>query len=210
MARNMKKMMAAHMGLMMLPAWAMAAPAADPTATKVSPQAVVQELTGMQQQEALLRQQGVLLQQRLRNAQLRQKIATVTGVAKISPTTLGAISSAGPSVLLLTGSDGRYTATIQLPNGQLAPAVIGNLLPGGYRITRITSNGVWTVHDGKREALPFTVVSGGSGVGSYSGQALSAPLPNAAPQQVAGLPSMASIPLASNPMPAPSPPVGQP
>ncbi|MHB8225434.1 type IV pilus biogenesis protein PilP [Acidithiobacillus sp.] len=234
MAKNVKKMVAASMGLMMIPIGAIAAPlpsaslapkvlsgaslAVSPPAIKAKSSAVVHELTV--HDLTVMEEQGALLQQQLKNAQLRQEIANAqktahTGAVKPASAILGSSSFNGPSVLLLTGStgsNGHYTATIQLPNGQIAPAVIGNALPGGYRITKISSNGVWTVRDGRTEALPFAVASGSGG--NYAGQALGAPLlgttpPQGAPLlQGATLPDMAGLPPGANPMLGANSPAG--
>jgi type IV pilus biogenesis protein PilP len=188
MPKNVKKMVAASIGLMMIPIGAIAAPlAVNPPATKAKPSAVVQELTAMEQQ-------GALLQQQLKNALLQQEIANAqkTNTATIKPgAILGSTSLRGPSVLLLTGGNNRYTATIQLPNGQMLPAMVGGLLPGGYRITKISSDGVWTRHAGKMESLPFAVAnhpdqdSSANLLGAgFSSAGLS---PSAGPLQGAGL-----------------------
>lgn len=156
MAKNVKRMVAASLGLMMVPLGSVAAPASVSTpAPKAHSGAVVQELTALEQQ-------GALLQQQLKNAQLEQEIANAqkTSAAKARPEpVLGSTSVRGPSVLLLTGTGHHYTATIQLPNGQILPAMVGALLPGGYRITKISSDGVWAERDGRIEALPFAVAN---------------------------------------------------
>ncbi len=178
-------------GLMLVPLVVLVSPPvmAGPS---VKSGAVVQELT-------VLEQQGALLQQQLKNAQLRQEIASAqkTPGCESMSAGLGSPSFNGPSVLLLTGGAGHYSATIRLPNGQIAPAMVGNILPGGYRITKISGDGVWTIHDGRAEALPFAVENASDGLTSGMGSADDRP----ASLPAASLPNMfgSSLP-GANPM----------
>lgn len=188
--RNKVVFAVAGVGLLMAPLVVMAAglqPAGlQPTSAEDG--AVVRELTRMEQQ-------GALLQQQLKNVQLQQEIVSAQKAAhtgKAKPVLLGSSSVSGPSVLLLTGSAGHYMATIRLPNGQISPAMAGNILPGGYRITKISGDGVWTIHDGRTEALPFAVTNGvTSGMGS--GEDCDAGQPAANVPGTATLPGMSGL-----------------
>ncbi len=183
---------------------------ADAGSSADSSGSVIQKLT-------MLEQQGALLQQQLKNAQLEKEIisAQKRQSNKSGSNLLGSVSFQGPSVLLLTGSSGHYTATIRLPNGQITPAIVGNTLPGGCRITKINANGVFAVCDGRTESLPFTVDNGSGEGENTNNNYQNSGLPNSLP--MAGSPVMyqgVSQTQGGNPLPVignhANPPLGLP
>lgn len=61
-----------------------------------------------------------------------------------------------PVVRAITGSSRRLQATLLFSSGYELDAIVGNVLPGGYRVSQITLDSVFLERAGKRYPLGFS------------------------------------------------------
>lgn len=102
-----------------------------------------------------LRSENALLEAQLKNAELKSKIATQGGSAFVSSSDGGQTNSSGPRVVMISGSENNYRASILMPSGAAIAAGVGTQIPGVGVVAGITPNEVIVGRGNTKRTLPL-------------------------------------------------------
>lgn len=100
------------------------------------------------------------LQHRLQRAQLELQLAKLNlspGISSGVSRGAGGDATLLPSILAITGREGKLTAYLSAPNGSTYRAAAGTTLPNGWTVSAIGQNGVTVARRGHTQTLGFAV-----------------------------------------------------